>query len=237
MIVALFVLAGGSGPAGSPTTAAVPPPEGEAEILESARQLTRQQEGLRLRPYHPVAASGVSIGYGYDMRERSAARVASDLSAVEPPIRPEWIATLSAAAGLTGDAAQAFLDAHGIIFLSPDQADSLFDITYAEETAIAREFATMPGTLADLGTDYPAADWDALHPAIRGVLIDLKFRGDYRPWWPVQQDLQRAVASNDPSGVLGEISDPTNFPADLAGSQRFNARMEWLRWVLGVEKS
>lgn len=233
IVGALVLTSGDSGPPPIPTTTAPPPPVGEAAILEAARDHTKVQEGLAVRPYHPAGPSGVSIGYGYDMRERTTPRVASDLASVQPPIEPAWIDALSQAAGLTGDAAADFVADHGVIFLTLDQADSLFDVTYAEETALAREFATRPDTLAHLGSDYPAADWDALHPAIRGILIDLKFRGDYRPWWPEQRDLQNAVVSNDPTSVLREIRDATNFPADLASSARFQARIEWLEWVLG----
>lgn len=228
-----YVTSVGTGPA-TTTTTQPPPPVGEVAILDSARSLTRQQEGLAVRPYHPAPESGVSIGFGYDMRERTPERVWEDLSQVEPPITQEWITALSLAAGITGDAAQAFVDDHGTIFLTLEQADSLFDVTYAEETAFAREFATSPGSLGSLGVEYPAADWGSLDPAIRGILIDLKFRGDYRPWWPQQQTLQAAVAANDPEGVLTAIRDATAFPDDLAGSARFQARIRWLEWVLGV---
>jgi hypothetical protein len=234
IVVFLVVVSGGSIPRS--TTTSLPPPVGEAAILESARSLTREQEGLAVRPYHPAPESGVSIGHGYDMRERTTERVRADLSSVEPAIRPEWITALSSAAGITGDEAQAFVDDHGVIFLTLDQADSLFDVTYREETVLARVFATNPDDFVDLGVAYePAADWGALDPAIRGILIDLKFRGDYRPWWPEQQALQDAVAANDPTGVLGAISDPGAFPDDLVGSQRFRARIDWLDWVLGGE--
>lgn len=234
LVVGVLVLTGGdTGPPPTTTTTIPPPPATAAGVLESARDLTRAQEGLAVRPYHPAGPSGVSIGYGYDMRERTAQRVATDLASVAPPIQPEWIDALAEAAGLTGDDAAAFVADHGVIFLTLDQADSLFDVTYTEETALAREFATRPDTLAHLGDDYPAADWEALHPAIRGILIDLKFRGDYRPWWPQQRDLQDAVVANDPRRVLSEIRDATNFPADLATSARFQARIAWLEWVLG----
>ena len=233
LIVGVLVLTGGDTGPPSTTTTMPPPPATASEVLESARALTRAEEGLALRPYHPAGPSGVSIGYGYDMRERTSERVATDLASVEPPIQPEWIEALAEAAGLTDDAAAAFVADHGVIFLTLDQADSLFDVTYAEETALAREFATRPGTLAHLGDDYPAADWDALHPAIRGILIDLKFRGDYRPWWPAQRDLQEAVVANDHRRVLSEMRDAANFPSDLASSARFQARIDWLEWVLG----
>jgi hypothetical protein len=237
LIVGIFYATNvGGGPV--TTTTAEPPPVGEAAILDSARMLTREEEGLQVTPYHPAPESGVSIGFGYDMRERTAERVWEDLVSVEPPIDTEWVLTLSGAAGLTGDAAQTFVDDHGVIFLTLDQADSLFDVTYAEETLVAREFATAPDQLGDFGVEYePVEDWDRLHPAIRGIVVDLKFRGDYRPWWVEQQPLQNAIAANDPQGVLEAIRDPDAFPDDLGGSVRFQARIDWLEWILGDSSS
>lgn len=235
LIVGVFYVTAVGAPPTTTTTTLPPPPVGEAAILDAARSLTREQEGLQSRPYHPAPGSGVSIGFGYDMRERTPERVWEDLVAVEPAIDTEWVLALSQAAGLTGDAAQAFVDEHGVIFLTFEQADSLFDVTYAEETLLAREFATSPEQLGTFGIPYAAVDdWDALHPAIRGVLVDLKFRGDYRPWWPEQQALQDAVAANDPGGVLDALRDPAAFPEDLAGSVRFTARIAWLAWVIGA---
>jgi hypothetical protein len=224
---------------GSPatTTTTEPPPVGEAAILESARALTRAQEGLQVGPYHPAPESGVSIGYGYDMRERTPERVWEDLVMVEPPIDGDWVLALSQAAGLTGDEAQAFVDDHAVIFLTLDQADSLFDVTYREEAFLASEFATDPESHA-FGVAYePVVAWEALHPAIRGIVVDLKFRGDYRPWWTEQQPLQNAIAAGDPEGVLEAIRDPGAFPDDLEGSARFQARIDWLEWVLGSSPS
>ena len=44
------------------------------------QQLTFDQEGDRLAPYHPTAGSGVTIGVGYDMSQRTRSGIIADLT-------------------------------------------------------------------------------------------------------------------------------------------------------------
>jgi hypothetical protein len=177
----------------------------------------------------------VTIGYGYDMGARTSADIRRDLAAVEPAIDPDWILRLGGAAGLSGGEADSFAGANADIGLDEAQALDLFEQTYVAETDAARDFAANPQTYSWLGVEYPAADWNRLDPAIRGVLIDLKFRGDYRPWWEAQAGLQAAVVANDPAAVLEAIRPIEIFPEDLAtlAPARHEARVAWLERVVG----
>jgi hypothetical protein len=208
---------------------------GAGLIPEDARELTLESEGFGASPYHPTEESGVTIGYGYDMGSKTSARIRRDLVAVEPAIESDWILRLGDAAGLTGSAADAFVRDNGDIRIDEAQGRALFDLTYAAETAAARDFATNPDTYSRLGIPYESADWDGLDPAIRGILIDLKFRGDYRPWWPAQAELQQAIVANDASAVLRQLRRIEIFPEDLEtkASARFEARIAWFEQAIG----
>ncbi len=176
----------------------------------------------------------MTIGYGYDMGSKTSAGIRRDLVAVEPAIESDWVLRLGDAAGLTGSAADTFVRENGDISIDEEQGRALFDLTYAAETAAARDFAMNPDTYARLGVPYPAADWDRLAPVIRGIVIDLKFRGDYRPWWPAQAELQQAIVDDDPIAVLEQLRRIDIFPDDLAtkASARFEARITWFEQAI-----
>jgi len=226
--VLALVVAGGfkvSGDLGARITA-----ERSQRLRIDARQFTLEAEGFGPRPYHPTPGSGVTIGYGYDMGAKTSAEIRRDLVAVEPELPSDWILRLGDAAGLTGAAADAFVTEHREIEIDEEQARALFDLTYAAETDAARDFATNPDTYSWLGVDYPPADWDALSPEIAGIVIDLKFRGDFRPWWEAQRELQDAIVANDAEAVLAQLRRIEIFPEDLAtkAPARYEARIAWL---------
>jgi hypothetical protein len=204
------------------------------EILTDARSFTQIQEGFEAAPYHPTSSSGVTIGYGYDMRDKSSAEIRRDLVAVVPSVEPDWILRLGAAAGLSGSEADSFVAAASDIVLDTDQAESLFSETYLHEADAARDFATNPQTYERFVVTYPAADWDVLHPAVRGMLIDLKYRGDYRPWWSEQELLQASIVANDPGAMLIELRRAEIFPDDLIelAPARYEARIEWMEQAI-----
>lgn len=208
---------------------------GAGLVPVEAHELTLESEGFGAGPYHPTEESGVTIGYGYDMGSKTSARIRRDLVAVEPAIESDWILRLGDAAGLTGSAADAFVRENGDILIDEAQGRALFDLTYAAETAAARDFAMHPDTYSRLGVAYEPADWDRLDPKIRGIVIDLKFRGDYRPWWPAQAALQRAIAADDPEAVLEQLRRIEIFPEDLEtkASARFEARIAWFEQAIG----
>lgn len=203
-------------------------------ILDDAKDLTREQEGMVGHTYQPTPDSGITICYGYDMGRKSRTRVEADLGTVVPPVPDIWIERLAGGAGRTSGTA-AFIEVTSDIELDEVQCASLFEVTYATEAAAARDFATNPTEYGPLGVAYEPADWERLHPAIQGIVIDLKFRGDYRPWWSEQQTLQQAIVDNDPVALLGELERGEIFPNDLitVATFRYQARIDWLAGVVG----
>ncbi|MFZ6765083.1 conjugal transfer protein TraG N-terminal domain-containing protein [Pseudoroseomonas sp. WGS1072] len=78
------------------------------------------------RLHWPEGNSGVTIGPGYDMGSRSASEIREDLRSVG--VSPAVAQQISAAAGLQGPAAQAFVEQNRFVTrLSRDQESMLFD--------------------------------------------------------------------------------------------------------------
>lgn len=115
-------------------------PEGYAEL--AARE---EQVGVSLHTHWPGAASGVTIGPGYDMGNRTADEVSNDLQAVGVPAATAD--TLAQGAGLTGAAAKAFAVAHrGDVSLTDDQQASLLSNTVPPYQAAVQNDTTTPLT-------------------------------------------------------------------------------------------
>ena len=155
-----------------------------------------------------TAASGVTLGKGYDIGSRSAEQVVRELTAAG--MRRSQAEAISRGAGLKGDAAGRFVqqnrDAVGAIDMSVQT--TLLGTMLTEYSARARRTAT--STTADgsrnaagrerkegaeAGT-YVMSDieWDGLHPAMVEFLTDLIYQGGYYGWDRVAQINRRLKA-------------------------------------------
>jgi hypothetical protein len=189
--------------------------------------LTFEAEGQEGGPFHsrilrvPTIRSGLTIGRGYDCKTRMAAKIESDLTSAG--LDQAAAKLLSRAAGLAGVFAEKFIDTHNLrtFEITPEQQLKLFKAMYREELLETKCLCTK----ADVQSVYGSCDWKELHPAIKEVLVDLKFRGDYTP--KARQLIQRHVASNDLESFYEILSDKNNWltvPAD-----RFNRRVAHLK--------
>ena len=61
----------------------------------------------------------------------------------------------------------------------------------------------------DVVQRYGNTDWNNLHPAIKEVLIDLQFRGDYTP--ETRKIIQQAVVDNDFEKLFDLMIDRKNW--------------------------
>jgi hypothetical protein len=71
---------------------------------------------------------------------------------------------------------------------------------------------------------YGKTDWNALNSAIKNIVIDLKFRGDYTG--VARKNIQKCIAENDLVVFKGQLKDKTkwsNVPQD-----RFDRRNKYL---------
>jgi GH24 family phage-related lysozyme (muramidase) len=82
------------------------------------------QRGVSNHLHHPSAGSGVTIGPGYDMKDRSVTEVQRDLLAINVPADAAAIAAKGA--GLSGSAASKFVSDN----------KKVLDLTTAQETAL-----------------------------------------------------------------------------------------------------
>ncbi len=122
--------------------------------------------------HHPSDSSGVTIGRGYDMKERKAKQVSDDLAAAGVP---QTLADKFAkGAGLSEDDADEFVadnrDKLGNI--TPEAQKQLFELAYPVYLKDAKRLydkwtSGVKGSVA----------WMDLSQAVRDVLVDLRYQG------------------------------------------------------------
>ncbi len=138
--------------------------------------LTFEAEGQEGGPYHsrhfhvPSDSSGLTIGRGYDMKNRSKREVLDDL--VSAGVGEVDAAKISQAAGLSGVDADTFVEENDLedFEISEEVQLKLFEIEYARQLRDTRRLATK----ADVTRAYGETEWDALDDIIRDTLVDLR---------------------------------------------------------------
>lgn len=183
-------------------------------------QITFDSEGTEGGPYHsrtpsvPTGTSGLTIGRGYDMKEKSKAQIKKDLMAAG---LSEADAELYAGgAGLSGAAAKKYIADHKLVEITPQQQKALFAISYASAEADVKRICEK----ADVVKAYGATDWDKLNPAIKDLLVDLRYRGDYTG--ATRANIQALVAKNDVKGLAAVVADESKWPG--VPKDRFDRR-------------
>jgi hypothetical protein len=186
-------------------------------------QLTFDAEGTEggrfhsRKPHVPTDSSGLTIGRGYDMKQRSSKKIIQDLEAAG---LPEASAKLYAgAAGLSGKKAREYVKAHRLPEITPAQQKSLFAISYAEAEADVKRISNR----ADVVKKYGKIDWQKLDPVIRDILVDLRFRGDYTP--RSRMLLQKFAVANDRKAIAGVLAEKKNWPG--VPPDRFKRRRDY----------
>lgn len=189
-------------------------------------RLTWEAEGQEGGRYHsrilhvPSASSGLTIGRGYDLRERTRAEVTRQLAAAG--LAANRANTLAGAVRLSGAAAEQFIIDNDLLDfeVSPAVQLSLFETVYSE---MEQDVIRICGK-QDVLERYGPTDWVGLDGRIRDTLVDLRFRGDYTG--TTRRQVQPPVVANDLAAfrqVLGNASLWSNVPAD-----RFQRRVRYL---------
>jgi hypothetical protein len=190
-------------------------------------QITFDAEGNEGGKYHsrnphvPSNSSGLTIGRGYDMKFRKLEQIAKDLKAAG--LDQASAELYAKAAGLSGKAAKAFIDMNKLEEITPAQQKRLFEMEYARMEKDVRRICDDASVIKA----YGKVDWDKLHAAIRDVLVDLRYRGDYTP--TTRKLIQKHVAENDVDAfakVMMEKASWSSVPPD-----RFRRRAERLKMV------
>jgi len=199
-------------------------------------QLTFDSEGTEGGYYHsrkahwPGGNSGVTIGRGYDLGQHKNEKIFKDLT--DAGISEEDARQFSAAAKLRGKDAEKFWKIHRneLPEITLDQQKNLFKI------ALGSLHVDVQRISSNAASKYGEVDWETLSPAIRDIVVDLRYRGDYLP--ETRQKVQPYVVKNDPKGLLTVMSDREfwikhrGVPLD-----RFNRRVQYLEAALNVQSN
>lgn len=196
----------------------------DAEGREEGRFFSRQIS----KP--PGAASGVTLGRGYDMGLRTPKQVENELRAAG--VSESHSRLFASGAGKRGAAAEKFVkeNLHRLPLLGTHEQKRLFEkVLYPWYERDTRRLSEKP----DVVRRYGAVQWGDLNPAIKDVLVDLRFRGDYTP--RTRQKLQSLVVRNDIEGLLQVMQD-RNFWINSMGvpADRFELRAGRLRSAIGT---
>jgi len=181
----------------------------DPNLVVSAGQVTFDAEGSEdpRSPYFSRqihwpgnAESGVTLGRGYDMGNRTEQQVAKDLEA--SGLTPDKAAAFAKGAGKKGAQAQKFVQENraALGFISTLQQKNLFERIYPDYVARAR-------LNYDKWTkDEPdRCEWDELDPAIRDILVDFVYQGFTKGPRPMQAGMH-----NDAQELIDYIeSSPT----------------------------
>ena len=179
---------------------------------------------LHSRVLHvPTAASGLTLGRGYDLKERSETEVKADLISVG--VNQSDAMVIAKAVGLEGDEAHKFIYRNDLLDfeISPEGQLKLFKIAYVEKEKVVKRICTKPNAKARAKYGV-VSSWDKLNPAILEVLIDLCFRGDYHG--ESRKKIQKLVVKNDFNGFKDVITNKANWPGWPI--DRFNRRKNYL---------
>jgi LysM repeat protein len=173
-------------------------------------------------PHVPGPWSGVTIGRGFDMSQRTRESIFDDLRAAGMPAGDAR--KLSRCAGYIGDAAERYLKDNDLKALSitPEAQNRLFLSTYEELAGDVIRICEKHDWVAK----YGATDWQQLDPTVRDIAIDLRYRGDYTP--ATRRKVQKLPVANSRSRLKRLMADEAywltvcNVPKD-----RFERRRDY----------
>jgi hypothetical protein len=177
-------------------------------------------------PHVPSDSSGLTIGRGYDMKFRSTRQITKQLT--DAGLSEDAAKLYAGAAGLSGEKAREYMKANELPEITPAQQKALFLITYDEIAEYARKICTSD----EVTKQYGPVNWDKLHPVIRDIVIDLRYRGDYTA--KTREYVQPLVVKNDLKGlaeVLGDRDKWAKVPED-----RFRRRAAYAQRAVDADK-
>ena len=195
-----------------------------------AGQLTFDAEGLETpgkffsrSPHVPGPWSGVTIGRGYDMKERSENEIIEDMTAASVPMTKAR--KLAGCRGRKGAQARKYLEDNDLKDLTINAAQQwhLFNATYAELEGDVIRISSK----ADVVAKYGATDWSNLDPLIRDIAVDLRYRGDYTG--TTRERVQPVLVDNDLAALTALMADRDYWVSSRGvPNDRFKRRRDYL---------
>lgn len=172
-------------------------------------QLTFNAEGqentsryFSRQAHWPGGVSGVTIGRGYDLGQRTRQSVVSDLT--RAGLDRTDALTLSRGSGLVGLKAQDFLknNKQTLPTISLEQQQTLFsDVLVPQYVNDVKRILNKP----DVIDAYGKITWEDLPTRMQELLFDLRYRGDYSP--VVRSQLHPFLAAEDYQGAYQFLAD------------------------------
>lgn len=198
---------------------------------KGAGAFTYGVEGAEGGPYAsrylhvPSPSSGLTLGRGYDMKDKTFTKIKNDL--IKADIKPDQAEKIAKAAGKKGGDAEDIISNQtlGDFSIEPEQQNKLFKIAYEDAEKDVKRISGKD----DVVSAYGATDFESLNPAIKEILVDLRFRGDYTG--TSRKSLQPAIVSNNVSDFKKAVADLKGIPKD-----RMLKRLEYLDSALAEEK-
>jgi hypothetical protein len=168
--------------------------------------------------------SGVTIGRGYDMGQRTPSQIIRELSLAGMP--PEDAHFLSRAAFKRGADAGEFVQnfKSSAPVMSLEVQRNLFDKVTTPEMIndIKRIFNKQ-----DVVSTYGKTSWDELSPAAQELVFDLRYRGDYSP--ATRKAIQSFLVNKDYEGLRSVINDTAYWQTRGVPAARIRERQAMAR--------
>ncbi|XP_065058978.1 uncharacterized protein LOC135686636 [Rhopilema esculentum] len=152
---------------------------GDSDLKVDEGQVTFDAEGndnprsryFSRKLHVPSAWSGITVGRGYDIKYKRKKVVLRDLRAIG--LGDLYAKKIAGGVGKFGGKAKKYIKAQKLqsFTITRRQQKNLFKITFAREKRETKR----------LVTKYYKRNLDRLNGKIQEILIDLKFRGDFRP--------------------------------------------------------
>lgn len=169
----------------------------------------------------PGGLSGVTIGRGYDLGQRSTPETDLTEAGVPEPLF-SW---LIGAKALKGQAAKSYLD-------GANERIKTFQVTRKQQYKLfipiyefmESEVVRISGSPENIES-YGLLNWGEIDNKIKDIAVDLIYRGDYTP--STRKLVQQSIVDNDISELRKSMADRSKWPG--VPSDRFNRRANYLR--------
>lgn len=180
-------------------------------------QMTWDAEGQEGGPFHsrrlhvPSGASGLTIGRGYDCKQKTSAQIKQDL--LDAGFETTVAMKLSAAAGKYGNSAVRFIIDNDLLDfeVTLNQQLNLFKIIYQKLESELIRISSVKSNIEEFGE----VKWNEIDNTIKDLIVDLIFRGDYTKRTRIH--IQKHIAKNDLNALCEALESDelkTGIPAD-----------------------
>ncbi|TVZ39941.1 hypothetical protein P886_4356 [Alteromonadaceae bacterium 2753L.S.0a.02] len=175
-------------------------PEKGLLTFEACGSETRGRQFSR-KPHVPDANSGVVIGRGYSLKDRSEQEIFSDLS--EACVDVNDARNLASCRHLTGGKARKFLQDMGYnrIEISLESQYRLHQILYSELSGFVKRICRR----VDVADKYGTVNWGELPQKFKDIVVDLHYCGDYTS--ATRERVQPTLVSGKLEDLQHVISD------------------------------